>query len=151
MLPSQIVDLPPLHQSTPHSTTPLTTAKPSYKLLPGCISFAGTVTTKLSEDEKETIRTVVINLLNKDSWTRMSEEGKRDVIDTQGIIYLKSDQNGKIVEIGAHILACEKIDKELKMERFLLGEWLLPADIPVRAMPDTSYANMIRAFLPQLV
>lgn len=149
MLPSLLNDLPSGHQFIQEKITILPPAKPSYRLCPGHVDLVGRVVVELDDGEEKSIQVTVIRELTKKTWANIDDSRKETIINDHDLIYFKTDQNGNIVEIGMHVSTCRKMD-EWGIKRIIFGACILPPDTLVRALPDTSYANMIEKFMTEL-
>ena len=130
------------------ATPPLSsTVKTNYKLVPGYIF--GTAFVDISESEKQVFSLAMV-ALNKQTWAGLSDSQKKEVIETNRFVYLKLNDKSEVVDIGIHMAKCKAIE-ELGLSRVMMGQILLPKDISITAIPATSYANMIKKMVPQLI
>lgn len=121
-------------------------AEPSYSLKPGYILSTALIDTEVEKN----IPSLVGLALNKAIWGNFTESRKKQVIEEHKFIYIKINEKNEILEIGMHVEQCKTIEK-IGIKRLMLGKRLLTKDISIVAMPPSSYANMIKKMVPELV
>lgn len=117
--------------------------QPKFKFEPGFIYGSAYL-------ESEKAQALGVAVLYKENWAKISESEREEIIASKRFIYIKINHQTKdVVEIGAHTLKCDEINK-LGLTRVLLGIEILPPNVRVTALHEVVYQKTLTKFLPGL-